>query len=46
MKKRYWNMFFISILAICTITSCGNPTNPKAGVKQMQCRTNRKMQCT
>lgn len=33
MKKRNRNIFFISILAICTMAGCGNPADKKAGVK-------------
>ncbi|KAB4182416.1 hypothetical protein GAQ44_13760 [Bacteroides uniformis] len=33
MKKSKRNIFLISILVICTIAGCGNPTDKKAGVK-------------
>lgn len=33
MKKSKRNIFFISILVICTLAGCGNPTDKKASVK-------------
>ena len=47
MKKRYWNMFFNQHIGeYVPLQVAVTLLTQKAGVKQMQCRTNRKMQCT